>query len=166
VCPVFRFITDALNSLLPNTTNWGGLTFPATRVFVAIGANQVLLEKAVFSNFMITTPAGFESPDHSANLTSADITGSASSFAPDLEFADQLWIYMFARRCDGVGYCRELDTQAINFTEPVYFLERNYLQKETAVGPAPEEVIPSMVLSFDFPTIQSFEDSKLSWAII
>lgn len=116
--------------------------------------NLSQVKKCNFENFLISSIANFEQIEHSANLTSADMDGTANDVAPDLAHVDSLFSLAFSRDCralKGVMPCREIPLTAINETEYIYLVDRKYLEVPTKVGPSPKEVIPPLVLAYDFP---------------
>ncbi|EWM25225.1 hypothetical protein Naga_100089g2 [Nannochloropsis gaditana] len=160
------FSADALYTGLPDTTDLSALTFPTNRTFVVMGVNQPRLQKSIYSNLMLTAVAHFEDPAHSVNLTATELQGSASMFAPELEYSDDVWAYSFSRDCAsgqlGLGgplYCRTVTPSMINETEFLFVVERKYLELATKTGPAPAEVMPPLVLVFD--KMEEEEDSML-----
>jgi len=58
----------------------------------------------------MSSVVGFEDPLHSANLTAADLTGSAAVVAPHIPHVDSLFSVAFARDCSLLGNmpCKEV----------------------------------------------------------
>ncbi len=72
-------------------------------------------------------------------------------FVPSVAKQDELYIYKIARNCEeGNPYCLEIQEGELGIGkgETIMFIERNYLNCDTIVGPGPGEAIPPKLITF------------------
>jgi hypothetical protein len=84
----------------------------------------------------------------------AELAGSARPWlAADDPARDVLYAYTFARSCAGVAYCTEVPRAfpGVAADEPLFFLERAYLEVATRTGPRPAELATLRALHFHAP---------------
>lgn len=80
--------------------------------------------------------------------------GSAEFYLGDLPIADKLYAWKIARpeNCGDELYCREIGdsdcTHSLGEEDPIAFIFRAYLEPETQIGPATNEIIVDRVIKF------------------
>lgn len=83
------------------------------------------------------------------------LDGTAMDYLPGHNDAHLFYVYKLARNCHGEENCFEVPndlndpchTAPVN--QPIFVITRSYIEKETQVGPVPEELIFDRVIVFN-----------------
>lgn len=141
------FVRDCLYSMYPNVhdpVNLEAMRFTKNRTYTLVGINQVEMNTTIYSNLLITVLKNPENVNHTLNLTSTDLKGSASRYG---EKYSNFFVYQWTRTCLEKEYCTEVTYNQINpDTDYVIFAERKYLNPMTKIGPDPNELIPMKII--------------------
>jgi len=147
------FTRDALYSFSPDDVSLEFSTMTASRVFVLVGLNQVLMGKCTHYNLLFSSGefGQFESPDHGFYISNNDADGSATRYGKYIPSVDKMMVWKFGRP----GFCKHKEnkwcTEITDEQIPglTYIAERKYLNPASKVGASPYEVIPSTILVFE-----------------
>ena len=85
-----------------------------------------------------------------ANLSDADLEGTAEDFAGALQHDARLfYVHYVARDCSGLHPCLELSRKLIPVGEAIKLLQRNYINPGSARGPDPARILNPVALVLD-----------------
>lgn len=84
-----------------------------------------------------------------ATIVDLDTEGSAAEFAQGTNLdPDDFFVVRISRDCTGQASCMEVPLSAIPPTGSILITTRNYLDRETAAGPNPDNFVPARLLRF------------------
>ena len=85
-----------------------------------------------------------------ANLSDADLDGTAASFQSALQHDHRLfYVYYLARDCTGLRPCLEISRKLFPVGETLKLMQRNYINPGSTVGPAPALVLNPLAVILD-----------------
>lgn len=85
-----------------------------------------------------------------ANLSDADLFGTAASFQGALEHDARLfYVHYIARDCTGLHPCLEISRTLFPVGETLKLMQRNYVTPGSTVGPAPAKVLNPIAVILD-----------------
>lgn len=120
--------------------------------FIVYGVNHAKTDKCTYSNFVIY---GSEASNGVIGVDSRQFTGSAVDYIPGHPQSDYLYAWKVSRNANGDPHCVEVpfpagpnDFHGIGPQDPVFIGFRAYLEKETEVGPAWQELVYDRVIVF------------------
>jgi hypothetical protein len=117
---------------------------------IVYGVNHVATGKATYSNFAIY---GADVWNGVRAITDSDFNGSAEEYLPDNPNAKYLYVYKFARNCNGDKYCYEVPygvgPHGIEMDQPLFVAWRAYLENTTKTGPSYSEILYDRAIKFD-----------------
>jgi len=139
------------------TQYYGFLRDPAitlgkdTNEFIIVyGVNHVATGKAIYENFVLY---GADVWNGVGMATDLDFNGTAEEYLPDNPNAKYLYVYKFARNCEGDTNCNEvpydMGAYGIDLDQPVFVGWRMYLEESTKTGPASSEIVYDRAIKFD-----------------
>ena len=122
-----------------------------TNEFIIVyGVNHVATGKAMYSNFALY---GADIFNGVKAITDEDFNGSADEYLPDNPDAKYLYVYKFARNCDGDPFCYEVPygvgAYGIELDQPLFVAWRSYLEEATKTGPSYSEIVYDRAIKFD-----------------
>ena len=122
-----------------------------TNEFIIVyGVNHVATGKATYSNFALY---GADIWNGVKAITDADVTGSAEEYLPDNPNAKYLYVYKFARDCNGDSNCYEvpygMGAYGLELDQPLLIAWRIYLEESTKTGPSYSEIVYDRAIKFD-----------------
>jgi hypothetical protein len=142
----------------PNLTQYYGfLRDPAITLgnktnesIIVYGVNHVATGKAIYENFVIY---GADAWNGVAMVNDLDFNGTAEEYLPDNPNAKYLYVYKFARNCEGDPHCYEVPydrgAYGIDLDQPVFIGWRMYLEESTKTGPAYSEIVYDRAIKLD-----------------
>jgi len=119
--------------------------------YVAYGVNHRKTGKATYTSVTVVNWRNKVSP---ASFKNSQMSGSAEFYLGDLAIADKLYAWKIASsgNCSNDPYCQEIGnidcTHGLGEEDPIAFVFRAYLEPETQIGPATNEVIVDRVIKF------------------
>ena len=139
------------------TQYYGFLRDPAitlgkdTNEFIIVyGVNHVATGKAIYENFVLY---GADVWNGVGMVNDLDFNGTAEEYLPDNPNAKYLYVYKFARNCEGDTHCYEvpydMGAYGIDLDQPVFLGWRMYLEESTKTGPASSEIVYDRAIKFD-----------------
>jgi hypothetical protein len=139
------------------TQYYGFLREPAitlgndTNEFIIVyGVNHVATGKAIYENFVLY---GADVWNGVGMVNDLDFNGTAKEYLPDNPNAKYLYVYKFARNCEGDTNCYEvpydMGAYGINLDQPVFVGWRMYLDESTKTGPSYSEIVYDRAIKFD-----------------
>jgi hypothetical protein len=122
-----------------------------TNEFIIVyGINHVATGKATYQNIV---PNGADVFNGVGMVTDLDFNGTAKEYLPDNPNAKYLYVYKFARNCEGDPHCFEIPTgpgaYGISLGQPLMIFWRLYLEKATMTGPSFSEIVYDRAIKFD-----------------
>jgi len=122
-----------------------------TNEFIIVyGINHVATGKATYQNIV---PNGADIFNGVGMVTDLDFNGTAEEYLPENPNAKYLYVYKFARNCEGDPHCFEVPTgpgaYGISLDQPLGIGWRLYLEKETMTGPSFSEIVYDRAIKFD-----------------
>jgi hypothetical protein len=82
-----------------------------------------------------------------ANISDAQLTGSASAFAGSVENTDKLYLHYFTRDCGTMPHCTEITEEMIPRGGALKIIQRDYVVPGTTLGPDPKLLInPTLII--------------------
>ncbi len=83
-----------------------------------------------------------------ANISGADLEGSASTFSGAADNTDRFYVHYFARDCTGLPDCSPLTEDLVPRGETIKIIQRNYIVPGTARGAHPRQVLNPSIIVF------------------
>jgi len=127
----------------------GNYTLTDDEFIIVYGVNHQKSGKVVYTNVAVY---GTEALNGVVAVTDADYAGSADSYLPGNRNAGLLYAWKFARNCNGEAGCTEVPSccggSGIPEDAPVLIGFRAYVERETGIGPAWNEVLYDQVIHF------------------
>ena len=122
-----------------------------TNEFIIVyGVNHVATGKAMYENFVLY---GADVWNGVAMINDLDFNGSAEEYLPGNPNAKYLYVYKFARNCEGDTHCSEvpydMGAYGIDLDQPVFIGWRSYLEESTKTGPSYSEIVYDRAIKFD-----------------
>lgn len=116
---------------------------------VVYGVNHVQTGKCIYANFILY---GAEYFNGVASIDDSKYPGSVEDYLPGHSQTQYLYAWKVARNANGDPYCLEVPTgpslYGIGLEDDAYVGFRSYIEKETEVGPAYNEIIYDRVIHF------------------
>ena len=139
------------------TQYYGFLREPAitlgndTNEFIIVyGVNHVATRKAIYENFVLY---GADVWNGVAYVNDLNFNGTAEEYLPENPNAKYLYVYKYARNCDGSPNCSEvpfgMGAYGIDLDQPVFIGWRIYLEESTKTGPSYSEIVYDRAIKFD-----------------
>jgi hypothetical protein len=134
---------------------WPGITFDDGEVWAVIGALGTKTGNATYvglglNNFRLRLGA--------KNIEYTRLEGSAAFYGNGIGNLDKLFVYYFARDCDGLeswthGYCTDVEDSPLVLPvgDKATFTERDYIVPETQRGPDSTQLLPARALKLARP---------------
>ena len=117
---------------------------------IVYGVNHVATGKATYSNFALY---GADLFNGVKAITDEDFNGTAEEYLPDNPDAKYLYVYKFARSCNGDPFCYEVPygvrAYGIELDQPLFIAWRSYLEESTKTGPSYSEIVYDRAIKFD-----------------
>ena len=136
----------------PNTVPPLTLPDDPNTFFIVYGVNHVKTNKCTYSNFVVY---GAEEINGVIGVDNREFTGSAADYIPDHPQADYLYAWKVSRDANGDPHCVEVpfpahsnDFHGIDGQSHIFIGFRAYLEQETEVGPAWQELVYDRVIKF------------------
>jgi hypothetical protein len=127
----------------------GNYTLSDGEFIVIYGVNHQKAGKAIYTNSAVY---GADILNGVAVVTDAEYSGTADSYLPGNQNAGLLYVWKFARHCNGEAGCTEVPSccgaAGINETAPLMIGFRAYVEPETGVGPSWTEVLYDQAIHF------------------
>jgi len=116
---------------------------------IVYGVNHVQTGKCIYSNFITY---GADIFNGVASVNDSEFSGSAEDYIPGHSKAKYLYAWKVARNANGDIHCLEVPTgpqaYGIPLDNNMFVGFRSYIEKETEVGPAYNEIIYDRVIHF------------------
>lgn len=126
--------------------------YPTSRPFVAPGAAESVVVFGVnhaATGHSTYSGVGLYSVAHAAGVTSVTsdrFAGTARAYVPADPNVDRLFVWTFARRCNGAAACTEVSTAACPAGLPdgaaSLLMMRDYVDPETGTAPRYDDLVP------------------------
>jgi len=117
---------------------------------IVYGVNHVATGKATYSNFALY---GADLFNGVKAINDEDFNGTAEEYLPDNLDAKYLYVYKFARSCNGDPFCYEVPygvgAYGIELDQPLFIAWRSYLEESTKTGPSCSEIVYDRAIKFD-----------------
>ena len=82
-----------------------------------------------------------------ANVSDAQLTGTATAFKAKVPSYDKFYVYYFARDCAGLAHCLALPESVVPRGETIKFMQRSYMRPMTQRGAdAPQLLNPAVIV--------------------
>jgi len=122
----------------------------AKEFIIVYGVNHVATGKAMYENFVLY---GADVWNGVGMVNDLDFNGTAEEYLPDNPNAKYLYVYKFARDCEGDPHCYavpyDMGAYGIDLDQPVYIGWRMYLEPATKTGPSYSEIVYDRAIKFD-----------------
>ena len=120
-------------------------------LIVIVGVNHHRFgsgKMSAYTSFAVTRKTDLQGI---ASIVDVETLGSAAEFVEGtLLDPDDFFVVRVTRDCAGQASCMEVPWLAIPPNGPILITTRNYLDRETAAGPNPDNFIPARLLRFSF----------------
>jgi hypothetical protein len=117
---------------------------------IVYGVNHVATGKAMYENFVLYDADVWNGVGMVNDL---DFNGTAEEYLPDNPNAKYLYVYKFARNCEGDPHCYEvpydMGAYGIDLDQPVFIGWRMYLEESTKTGPSYSEIVYDRAIKID-----------------
>lgn len=127
----------------------GNYTLADDEFIIVYGVNHKASGKVVYTNVAVY---GADVLNGVVAVTDADYAGSAESYLPGNRNAGLFYVWKFARHCNGEAGCSEVPSccggLGIPEDVPVVIGFRAYIEQETGIGPAWNEILYDQVVHF------------------
>lgn len=141
-----------MNCLADNQDTDYQITLPALhiddgQVIAAVGTLSTATGNATYVSLGVNR---FPALVGVANLSDADLEGSAASFQAALQHdAALFYVYYLARDCTGLDPCLEIPRKLFPIGETLKLMQRNYVNPGSARGPVPSKVLNPFAITLD-----------------
>ncbi len=127
----------------------GNYTLSGDDFIIIYGVNHQMTGKATYTNAAVY---GAQALNGVVAVTDSDYAGSARSYLPGNKDSGLLYVWKFARHCNGEAGCTEVPSccggSGIPEDAPVMIGFRAYVEPGTGVGPSWTEVLYDQALHF------------------
>lgn len=127
----------------------GNYTLSGDEFIIIYGVNHQKTGKATYTNSAVY---GTEALNGVAAVTDLEYAGSADSYLPGNEDSDLLYVWKFARHCNGEAGCTEVPSccggAGIPEDVPVMIGFRAYVEPRTGIGPSWTEILYDQAIHF------------------